>query len=87
MDPTRDGTSEDVRVAAVRRDVELARKRIAETIHALEHKADVPTRLADVLSAAASRFTARVLERIPSPSRPAADTAEGAGAGTPPATG
>ncbi len=87
MDPTRDGTAEDTRVAEIRLDVELARKRIAETIHALEYKADVPTRLADLLSATASRFTARVLARIPSPSRPAADTPEGAGAETPPATG
>ena len=87
MDPTRDGTAEDVRVAEIRLDVELIRKRIAETIHALEYKADVPTRLADVLSATASRFTARVLERIPSPSRPAKSTPEEAGAETAPATG
>jgi hypothetical protein len=68
MDPTRSGTPEDVRVAEIRREIELARARLAETISALEYKADVPTRLADVLSATASKLTARVLERIPSSS-------------------
>jgi hypothetical protein len=86
MDPTGDGTAEEVRVAEIRLDVELARERIAETIHALEYKADMSTRLADVLSTTASKITARILERIPS-SRPAADMPEGAGPGTPSATG
>ena len=75
MDPTPDGTPEDVRVAEVRRDIELARARLAETISALEYKADVPTRLADVLSATASKLTARVLDRIPSSSPTATEVA------------
>ena len=69
MDPTRDGTAEDIRVAEIRLDIEMARTRIAETIDALEYKADVPSRLADALSATASTVTSRVLQRIPSPSR------------------
>jgi Protein of unknown function (DUF3618) len=69
MDPTRDGTAHDDRVAEIRSDIELARTRIVETIDALEYKADVPARLADVLSTTASSITARILQRIPSPSR------------------
>lgn len=69
MDPTPDGTAQDIRIAQIRLDAELARTRIAETIDALAYKADVPARLGDVLSTTASNITARVLRRIPSPSR------------------
>ena len=69
MDPTPDGTGEDVRVAEIRLDIELARKRIVDAVDALEYKADVPARIADVLSTTASNIAASVLQRIPSPSR------------------
>jgi Protein of unknown function (DUF3618) len=67
VDPTQDGTEEDARVAEIRSEVEGARLRIVETLDALEYKADVPARLADVLSATASSLTARVLASIPTP--------------------
>jgi hypothetical protein len=66
MDPTPDGTPEDVRIAAIRRDIEMARVRIVKTIDALEYKADMSARLADVLSSTAASFTSRFLKRIPS---------------------
>jgi uncharacterized membrane protein len=50
---------------AIRREIEDTREEMAETIDALEYKADVPARLADGLSATASNVTARLLERIP----------------------
>ena len=79
MDPTPDGTAEDIRVAEIRLDIELARKRIVETVDALEYKADVPARIADVLSATASNIAASVLQRIPSPSRASSRATEAAG--------
>ena len=66
MDPTPDGTAEDIRVAEIRLDIELARQRIVDTVDALEYKADVPARIADVLSVTASNITASILQRIPS---------------------
>lgn len=69
MDAAQDRTAEDVRVAEIRLEIERTRSRIVETIDALEYKADVPARLADVLSATASSVTARVLQRIPTSSR------------------
>lgn len=69
MDAAQDRTAEDVRVAEIRLEIERTRSRIVETIDALEYKADVPARLADVLSATASNVTARVLQRIPTSSR------------------
>lgn len=80
MDPTRDRPAEDSRVVEIRLEIELAKVRIVETIHALEHKADMSARLADTLSATASNITARLLERIPSPSRTSGDS-EGVGEG------
>jgi hypothetical protein len=68
MDATRDGTAEDARVAQIRSDIVAARARVVETIDALEYKADVPARLADVLGSAASGIAARVLGRSSSPS-------------------
>ena len=65
MDPTRDGTLTDERVAEIRIEIDAARRRVVEVIDALEYKADVPARLADGLSATASSVTARLLERIP----------------------
>jgi uncharacterized membrane protein len=65
MDATRDGTAARDRVAEIRLEIEAARERIVETIDALEYKADVPSRLADGLSATASSVTARLLDRIP----------------------
>jgi hypothetical protein len=69
VDAAQDRTAEDVRVAEIRLEIERTRSRIVETIDALEYKADVPARLADVLSATASNVTARVLQRIPTSSR------------------
>lgn len=70
MDPTQDGTTEDrVRVTEIRREVDALRLRIAETIDALEYKADVGSRLGDKLSATASSVTARVRQSLPSSSR------------------
>jgi uncharacterized membrane protein len=65
MDPTRDGTITDQRVAEIRLEIDAARRRVVDVIDALEYKADVPARLADGLSATASNVTARLLERIP----------------------
>ena len=69
MDATRDGTAEDTRVAQIRSDIVAARARVVETLDALEYKADVPARLADVLGSAASGIAARVLGRS-SPTTP-----------------
>lgn len=65
MDASRDRTTEPDRVNEIRREIEGIRSRIASTIDALAYKADVPSRLADVLSSTASTFTARVLHRFP----------------------
>jgi hypothetical protein len=56
-------------VNEIRREIEGIRFRIAVAADALVYKADVPSRLADVLSSTASTFTARVLRRLPA-SRP-----------------
>ncbi len=70
MDPTEDGRAEDlVRVTEIRREVDALRLRIAETIEALEYKADVGSRIGDKLSATASSVTARVRQSLPSSSR------------------
>ena len=72
MDPTQDGRAEDPRVTEIRREIDGLRLRIAETIDALEYKADVGSRLGDKLSATASKVTARVREGMPSRSRDSA---------------
>ncbi len=76
MDPTQDGRAEDLRVTEVRHEVEALRLRIAETIDALEYKADVGSRIGDKLSATTSRVTARVRQSLPSSSRKAVETPE-----------
>ncbi len=58
MDPSQDRRAEDHGVAEIRREIEGIRLRIAETIDALEYKADVGSRLGDKLSATASSVTA-----------------------------
>ena len=68
MDAVENGTAEDPRVDEIRRDIERARLRIAETMDALAHKADVPARLGDVLSAMGSNVATRVLQRVPTTS-------------------
>lgn len=73
MDPTQDGRAEDLRVTEIRREVEALRLRIAETIDALEYKADVGARIGDKLSATASSVTALVRQSMPSSSRKAVD--------------
>jgi len=83
MDPRREGTAEDRRVAQIRLDIELARMRIAETVDALAYKADVPARIADVLSTTASTIAARVLQRIPSSPRSSSDATKDAVVATP----
>ena len=59
MDAAEDRSTEDLRVAEIRGEIVAIRLRIAEAIDALEYKADVPARLADVLSATASTVTSR----------------------------
>jgi hypothetical protein len=73
MAATRGRASDEVRVAEIMLEIEQARARIVDTIDALENEADLPARLGDVVSATASRFTARVLQRIPSPPNPLHD--------------
>jgi hypothetical protein len=69
MDTKPVGRADDAaRVTEIRSDVVQARARIADTLAALGHKADIPGRIGDVLSGAAARITARVLQRIPSAS-------------------
>ena len=70
MDAHRDRTPPPERVNPeradeIRRDIEGIRRRIAGAIDALTYKADVPSRLADVLGSAASSFTARLLDHLP----------------------
>lgn len=69
MDPTHDRTAEEIRVAEVRLEIEAVRSRISETLDALGYKADVPARLADMLSTTASSVAGRLLHRLPSPAR------------------
>lgn len=71
MAAPRDRTAEDVRIAEIRREIEATRLRIAVAIDGLAYKADVPSRLADALSSAASTFTARILHRMPGGARTA----------------
>jgi Protein of unknown function (DUF3618) len=66
MDTAQDRTAEDVRLVEIRHEIAAARKRIAESIDALEYKADVPARIGDSLASAASSVTARILDRLPS---------------------
>src|SRR5688500_5273468 len=66
MDPQHDGTAEDLRVTEIRREIEILRLRIAETIDALEYKADVGSRFKDKVSATSSSVAARVRQRMPS---------------------
>jgi hypothetical protein len=72
MDPSQDRRAEDRGVAEIRREIEGIRLRIAETIDALEYKADVGSRLGDKLSATASTVTATVRKRTSWGSRSAA---------------
>lgn len=65
MDASEDGRAEDLRVAEIRGEIEAVRLRIAETIDALEYKADVPARLGGVLSSTAGAVTTRVLQHVP----------------------
>jgi hypothetical protein len=66
MDPQHDGTAEDLRITEIRREIEILRLRIAETIDALEYKADVGSRFKDKVSATSSSVAARVRQRMPS---------------------
>ena len=68
MDAKQDGTAQELRVAEIRREIEATRLRIAETVDALEYKADVPSRLKEKVSATASNVTARVRRRASSSS-------------------
>ncbi len=64
MDAPQDGTAQERRVAEIRREIEAIRLRIAETVDALEYKADVPSRLKEKVSATASNVTARVRRSV-----------------------
>ena len=66
MDPTGDRTAPVDRVAEVRAEIEAARARVAGTLDALRFKADVPARLGDSVGAAASTFTAHLIDRLTS---------------------
>lgn len=54
----------------IRREIEVLRLRIAETIDALGYKADVGSRLKDKVSATSSSVAARVRQRMPSRNAP-----------------
>ncbi len=84
MDPSEDRRAEDRGVAEIRREIEGIRLRIAETIDALEYKADVGSRLGERLSATASSVSATassvsatVRKRAPWGSRSAAPPPDG----------
>ena len=66
-----DRTVEDLRIAEIRDEIEAIRRRIAAEIDGLTYKVDVPARLADGLSSAASTFTARVMQHLPGGARDA----------------
>ena len=72
MDPSQDRRAEDRGVAEIRREIESIRLRVAETIDALEYKADVGSRLGEKLSATASSVSATVRKRAPWGSRSSA---------------
>lgn len=77
MDAPQDGTAESIRVAEIRREIEATRLRIAETVDALEYKADISSRFGEKLSATASTVSARVRRSMPSsPRRSAAAPGE-----------
>jgi Protein of unknown function (DUF3618) len=80
MDATQEGTTESVGVSEIRQEIELVRLRIVETIDALEYKADVPSRLTDVLSATASKIAADLVDRVPASIRPQQATSGGSAA-------
>lgn len=81
MDPSEDRRAEDRGVAEIRREIEGIRLRIAETIDALEYKADVGSRLGDKLSATASSVSATVRKRAPWGSRSPAPASPDGGQG------
>ena len=68
-----DRTVEDIRIAEIRAEIEAIRRRIAAEIDGLTYKVDVPARLADGLSSAASTFTARMMQRLPGGARNATE--------------
>lgn len=70
MAPPEDRTAEDVRVDEIRSEIEAIRLRIALAVDALAYKADVPSRLGDALSSAATTFTSRLLQRLPGGAKP-----------------
>jgi hypothetical protein len=72
-----DRTVEDIRIAEIRDEIEAIRRRIAAEIDGLTYKVEVPARLADGLSSAASTFTARMMQRLPGGARNATEEAAG----------
>ena len=66
MDPSGDRTAPVDRVAQIRAEIEAARARVVGTLDALRFKADVPARLGDSVSTAASTFTAHLIDRLTS---------------------
>lgn len=66
MDPSGDRTAPVERVAEIRAEIDAARARVVGTLDALRFKADVPARLGDSVGAAASTFTAHLVDRLTS---------------------
>jgi Protein of unknown function (DUF3618) len=66
VDPSGDRTPPADRVAEIRAEIEGARARLVGTLDALWFKADVPARLGDSVGAAASAFTAHLIDRLTS---------------------
>jgi hypothetical protein len=84
MDTTQDRGTEDNRVEKIRREIEITRARLAETIDALRYKADLPARLGEMLSAAAEGVATHVLQRLSMPHEPQDAEKEAARGSTPP---
>jgi hypothetical protein len=66
MDSSRSGTPPVDPVAKIRADIASARTRMAETLEALQFKADLPARLGDSVGNAALIFTEHVFDRVTS---------------------
>jgi hypothetical protein len=64
LDASGDRTAPVDRVTEIRAGIEAARARVVGTVNALRLKADVPARLGDAVGAAASTFTAHLIDRM-----------------------
>ena len=64
MDPDTDRGTEELRVNAIRREIETTRTRVAETLDALRYKGDLLARLGELLAAVAEGTAAHVAQRL-----------------------